>query len=114
MSDQLPSLRLQLAGIPEPVLALWRSRYAAEGAVEVNAQVLVDSAVEALRSEGKEADAHAVWVRLSARCEQAARPSAEMIAATALVGLATGLRPQGFNRRKAPVAWRRRNALDAP
>ncbi len=98
MSDEPLSLRLQLASIPAPVLAAWRSRYAAEGGIELNAFALVDKAATALRSRGEQVDAHALWVRMADQCGQTDRPSLEMTAATALVGLATGLRTQGFDR----------------
>ncbi len=77
MSDEPLSLRLQLASIPAPVLAAWRSRYAAEGGIELNAFALVDKA------------------------------------ATALVGLATGLRTtQGFDRIETPETKGNGNAVD--
>ncbi len=96
------SLRLELAAIPEPVMTAWRSRYASEGGIELSAFALVDKAAAALRSRGEQADAHALWVRMADQCGQADRPSPELSAATALVGLATGLRTQGFDRLETP------------
>ncbi len=114
MSDEPLSLHLQLASIPAPVLSAWRARYAAEGGIEINAFALVDKAATALRSRGEQVDAHALWVRMADQCGQADRPSLEMTAATALVGLATGLRTQGFDRLEGAETRRSGNALDAP
>ena len=102
MSDQPASLRLQLAAIPKPVLSAWRLRYAAEGGIELAAFALVDKAAAALRGRGEQADAHALWTRVASQCGQMDGPSAELMAATALVGLATDLRTQGFDRLEAP------------
>ncbi len=59
-------------------------------------------------------DAHALWVRMADQCGQTDRPSLEMTAATALVGLATGLRTQGFDRIEAPETKENGNAVDTP
>lgn len=114
MSDQPASLRLQLAGIPEPVLAAWRSRYAAGDGVELSAFALVDRAAAALRSRGEQPDAHALWCRMADQCGQVDGPSAELVAATALVGLATGLRTQGFDRLGTIQTRSSADALDTP
>ena len=102
LSDQPASLRLQLAAIPKPVLSAWRSRYAAEGGIELAAFALVDKAAAALRARGEQADAHGLWTRMADQCGQTDSASAELVAATALVGLATGLRTQGFDRLTTP------------
>jgi len=114
LSDQPASFRLQIASIPEPVLSAWRSRYAAGGGIELNALALVDEAAAALRRRGEQADARSLWVRLADQCGQTDRPSPEMMAAAALVGLATGLRTQGFDRLEMPEGREDRNAVDTP
>ncbi len=114
MSDAPPSLRLQLAAIPAPVLAAWRSRYAAGDSIELNAFALVDKAAAAMRSRGEQTDAHALWTRMANQCGQMNGPSLELVAATALVGLATGLRPQGFDRLETPGKGRTGDAMATP
>ncbi len=102
MPDELWSLRLQIANIPGPVMTAWRARYAAGGDIELNAFTLVDKVAATLHVQGKQVDAHAIWMHLADQCGQVAKPSPEMMAATALVGLATGLRTQGFDRPETP------------
>lgn len=114
MSDEPLSLRRQLASIPAPVLDAWRSRYAAGDGVELNAFALVDKAAAALRSRGEQVDAHALWTRMADQCGQGDGPSLELRAATALVGLAAGLRPQGFDRLETPEARRNSDAVATP
>ena len=90
MSDPSPSsltLRQQVAALPDYVLAAWRTRYiVGEG---------MDFQARAILNQGKEPDARTVWLRLMDRTAEEGGGQ-ELLAATALAGLATGLRPSGF------------------
>lgn len=67
--------------------------------MDFQARAILNQEAAAVRSEGKEPDARTVWLRLMDRTV-AESGGPEMLAATALAGLATGLRPSGFE--KAP------------
>ncbi len=85
--DVLP--QAALAGMGTDVWASWRSRYDADGDLEVRARALIDRAETALRNAEKEVTIWAVWVLLANR----AGDDADMRAAAALAGVALGLRP---------------------
>ena len=61
-----------------------------------------------MRAEGQQPDAQTIWLRLIDQLLRLAEPPPELVAATALAGLASGLRPQGFEP-PSPAA-----ARDAP
>ena len=61
-----------------------------------------------MRDEGRQPDARTVWLRLIDQLLRLAEPPPELVAATTLAGLASGLRPQGFEP-SSPAA-----ARDAP
>ena len=101
------TLRQQVASLPANVLAAWRTRYVAVDGVDLQARALLGAEAAAVRAEGRQPDARTVWLRLIDQL-RLAEPPPELVAATALGGLASGLRPQGFEP-PSPAA-----ARDAP
>ena len=98
MSDPSPSsltLRQQVAALPDYVLAAWRTRYIVGEGMDFQARAILNQEAAAIRNQGKEPDGRTVWLRLMDRTGEEGGGQ-ELLAATALAGLATGLRPSGF------------------
>ena len=89
------TLHQQIGNLPAYVLGAWRSRYAPEG-TDLEARAIIDREATAIRAEGKTADAQAVWMRLADATGRLREPPPALAAAAALVGLAVGIRTQGF------------------
>lgn len=98
MSDQSrppTTFRAQVAALPGYVLAAWRARYLVGEGMDFQARAILNQEAATVRSEGKEPDARTIWMRLMDKMA-AEGGGQELMAATALAGLATGLRPSGF------------------
>ena len=92
------TLRHQVAELPDYVLAAWRTRYLIEEGMDLKARAILNQEAAAVRAEGIEPDAKTVWLRLADRVVRQGDAQPELLAATVLAGLATGLRPQGFDK----------------
>lgn len=91
------SLRQQGVGLPAYVAAAWRDRYATAEGVERQARAIINGEAAALRAAGHAPDARTIWLRLADDIVRQRDAPADLIAAAALAGLATGVRPQGFD-----------------
>ena len=96
ISDPL-TLRQQVGSLPAYIIAAWRSRYIPADGLDLEARALINQEAAAIRAQGSQPDALAVWIRLTDLVAKVGSPSTELIAAAALAGLAAGLRPQGFD-----------------
>ena len=65
--------------------------------MDLRARAILNQEAANLRAEGNEPNAMTVWLRLADRVVSQGNVPPELLAATALAGLATGLRPQGFD-----------------
>ncbi len=90
------TLRHQVGSLPAAVLATWRTRYVTIDGIDLQTRAILNAEAAAMRAEGQQPDARTVWLRLIERLLRLAEPPPELVAATALAGLASGLRPQGF------------------
>ncbi len=90
-----PTLRQQIDSLPTHIVGIWRSRYANEG-TDLEARAIIGREATSIRTEGKEADALAVWMRLADAAGRMREPPPALVAAAALAGLAGGIRTQGF------------------
>lgn len=90
-----PALRQQIDSLPAYIVRTWRSRYANEG-TDLEARAIIGREATSIRTEGKEADALAVWMRLADAAGKMREPPPALVAAAALAGLAAGIRTQGF------------------
>ena len=84
--------------MPDHVLIAWRARYIVGDGMDLQARAILNEEAAAVRAEGKEPNAKTVWLRLVDRVVKQGGALPELLAATALAGLATGLRPQGFEK----------------
>jgi hypothetical protein len=91
------TLRQQVDALPRWVLDIWRSRYVQGDRIDLQARALVNQEAATVRAHGTAPDALAVWMRLTDLVVRVGSPAPELMAATALAGLAAGLRPQGFS-----------------
>ncbi len=83
--------RQVLATLPADVRAAWRRRYGVEDDGELRVHALLDRAEAALQAAGKPATIRTVWIALADRA--GASNDTDLLAAAALAGMATGLRP---------------------
>jgi hypothetical protein len=65
------------------------------GGMDLQARAILNQEAAAVRSVGKEPDARTIWLRLMDRAAGEGGGQ-KLLAATKLAGLATGLRPSGF------------------
>lgn len=93
------TLRQQIDSLPAYIVRTWRSRYANEG-TDLEARAIIGREATSIGTEGKEADALAVWMRLADAAGRMREPPPALVAAAALAGLAAGIRTQGF---EAPI-----------
>lgn len=91
------TLRQQIGTLPAYVLAAWRIRYVPVDGLDLEARAILNQEATAVRGAGNVSDALTVWMRLCDLVVRVGAPSPELLAATALAGLAAGLRPQGFS-----------------
>ncbi len=83
--------RQVLATLPAGVRAAWRRRYGVEDDAELRVHALLERAEAALQAAGKPATIRTVWVALANRA--GASNDTDLLAASALAGMAMGLRP---------------------
>ncbi len=96
------ALRHQIGDIPAYVLTAWRSRYVAVDGIDLEARAILNQEAAAVRAGGDPPDALTVWVRLCDTVVRVGSASPELLAATALAGLAAGVRTQGFHAPDVP------------
>ena len=94
-APEAPTLRQQIDSLPTYIVSAWRGRYANEG-TDLEARAIIGREAASIRTEGKEADALAVWMRLADAVGRLREPPPALVAAAALAGLAGGIRTQGF------------------
>ena len=83
---------LALAELPADVRARWRDRYVAQPEAELRVQSILDRAEAALVSAGGPVTIRTLWMALLDSL-QGREGNADLRAATALAGMALGLRP---------------------
>ncbi len=98
-TQAMPTLRQQIDSLPAYIVRTWRGRYANEG-TDLEARAIIGREATSIRTDGKEVDALAVWMRLADAAGRVREPPPALVAAAALAGLAGGIRTQGF---EAPV-----------
>ncbi len=91
------TLRQQVNSLPAYVLAAWRSRYVPVDGVDLEARAMLNQEAAAVRASGVQPDALTVWMQLADQVVRVGSPSPELIAASALAGLAAGIRTAGFD-----------------
>lgn len=90
------TLRQQVVSLPAYVMAAWHTRYAIAEGVDLQARAVINQEAAAMRADGHPPDARTIWLRLVEQVVLQRDAPPELVAAAALVGLAAGLRPQGF------------------